>query len=182
MKAVAAVQALSSSDPRCLVDLELPVPSPSPHDLLVRIEAVSVNPIDTKVRASLTDEPADEPRVLGWDAAGVVEATGAAVRRFRVGDAVMFAGAINRPGSNADFTLVDERIVGRKPRNLSFMDAAALPLTGLAAWESIFERLALDPHGNDAGRSLLIIGGAGGVGSIAIQLARQAGLLSLIHI
>jgi zinc-binding alcohol dehydrogenase family protein len=158
------------------VDLELPVPLPSDHDLLVRVEAVSVNPIDTKVRASLPVQPGVEPRVLGWDAAGVVEAVGAAVRRFRVGDAVMFAGAINRPGSNAEYTLVDERIVGRRPRNLSFIEAAALPLTGLAAWESIFERLALDPHGDDAGRSLLIIGGAGGVGSIAIQLAKQAGL------
>lgn len=176
MRAVGAYQALPSSDPRCLVDVELPVPVPGDHDLLVRVEAVSVNPIDTKVRASLPSQPMPEPRLLGWDAAGVVEAVGPAVRRFRIGDAVMFAGTINRPGSNAEYTLVDERITGRKPRNLSFMEAAALPLTGLAAWESIFERLNLDPHGDDAGRSLLIIGGAGGVGSIAIQLARQAGL------
>ncbi|MEB3322780.1 MAG: zinc-binding alcohol dehydrogenase family protein [Synechococcaceae cyanobacterium] len=176
MKAVAAVRALPVSDPRCLVDLELPLPEPGDHDLLVRVRAVSVNPIDAKVRASLPVDRDGEPRVLGWDAAGVVEAVGAAVRRFRPGDAVMFAGALHRPGTNAAYTLVDERIVGRRPRTLSFAEAAALPLTALAAWEALFERLGLDPHGGDAGRSVLLIGAAGGVGSIAIQLARQAGL------
>jgi zinc-binding alcohol dehydrogenase family protein len=176
MKAVAAVRALPVSDPRCLLDLDLPLPEPGAHDLLVRVKAVGVNPIDTKVRSSLPTDRDGEPRILGWDGAGVVEAVGSAVRRFRPGDAVMFAGALNRPGSNAAYTLVDERIVGRKPRTLSFPEAAALPLTGLTAWESLFERLALDPHGGDAGRTVLLIGAAGGVGSIAIQLARQAGL------
>jgi zinc-binding alcohol dehydrogenase family protein len=177
MHAVAALHALPVSDARCLVDIELPTPVPGEHDLLVRVAAVSVNPIDTKVRASLPQEGEAVPRVLGWDASGVVEAVGSAVRRFRVGDAVMFAGALNRAGTNTEFTLVDERIVGRKPRTVSFAEAAALPLTGLAAWESLFERLGLDPHGGDAGRTLLLIGAAGGVGSIAIQLAKQAGLM-----
>ncbi|WP_094556340.1 zinc-binding alcohol dehydrogenase family protein [Synechococcus sp. 1G10] len=176
MRAVAAIRSLPSNDPACLIDLELPLPVPGEHDLLVRVAAVSVNPIDTKVRASLPAGGNPEPRVLGWDAAGVVEAVGPAVRRFRAGDAVIFAGALNRPGTNSEFTLVDERITGRKPRSFSFTEAAALPLTGLAAWEALFERLGLDPDGGDAGRSLLLIGGAGGVGSIAIQLARQAGL------
>jgi zinc-binding alcohol dehydrogenase family protein len=175
MKAVAATRALPSSDPGCLIDLDLPTPVPGDHDLLVRVAAVSVNPIDTKVRQSLPGD-GGEPRVLGWDAAGVVEAVGPAVRRFRPGDAVMFAGALNRPGTNAELTLVDERIVGRKPRQLSFAEAAALPLTGLAAWEALFERLGFDPHGADGGRMVLLIGAAGGVGSIAIQLAKQAGL------
>lgn len=176
MHAVAALRALPSSDPGSLVDMDLPTPLPGEHDLLVRVQAVSVNPIDTKVRASLPPEGEGTPRVLGWDAAGVVEAVGASVRRFRPGEAVMFAGAIDRPGTNAEFALVDERIVGRKPRTLSFAEAAALPLTGLAAWESLFEGLGFDPHGGDAGRSVLLIGAAGGVGSIAIQLAKQAGL------
>ena len=149
-------------------------PLPGPHDLRVRVEAVAVNPVDLKVRGTL---PADgPPRVLGWDAAGVVEAVGEAVERFRLGDAVMFAGAINRPGCQAQSVLVDARLAGRKPANLSFAEAAALPLTGLTAWEALFERLGLDANGGDGGRSLLILGAAGGVGSMAIQLARRAGL------
>ncbi|MEB3305508.1 MAG: zinc-binding alcohol dehydrogenase family protein [Cyanobacteriota bacterium] len=149
-------------------------PLPGPHDLRVRVEAVAVNPVDLKVRSTLA--PGGPPQVLGWDGAGVVEATGDAVQRFRRGDAVMFAGSINRPGCQAESVLVDARLAGRKPTNFSFAEAAALPLTGLTAWESLFERLGLDPEGGDRGRTLLILGGAGGVGSMAIQLARRAEL------
>ena len=157
-----------------LVDTELPEPTPGPRDLLVRIEAVAVNPIDTKLRAAVG--AGDPPRQLGWDAAGVVAATGERVGRFRVGDAVMFAGDAGRAGCNAEAVLVDGRLVGPKPALLSWAEAASVPLTGLTAWESLFERLDLDPSGERGrGRSLLILGGAGGVGSIAIQLARRAG-------
>ncbi len=157
-----------------LVDTELPVPTPGPHDLLVRIEAVAVNPVDTKLRAAVGS--GDPPRQLGWDAAGVVAATGERVSRFQAGDPVMFAGDAGRAGCNAEAVLVDERLVGRKPASLSWAEAASVPLTGLTAWESLFERLGLDPDGGGGrGPSLLILGGAGGVGSIAIQLARRAG-------
>ncbi len=166
MRAILATQAL--------VDTELPEPVPGPHDLLVRIEAVAVNPIDTKLRAAVT--PGDPPRQLGWDAAGVVAAAGERVDRFRVGDGVMFAGDAGRAGCNAEAVLVDGRLVGRRPSRLSWAEAASVPLTGLTAWESLFERLNLDPAGGTGrSRSLLILGGAGGVGSIAIQLARRAG-------
>ncbi|MEA5444086.1 zinc-binding alcohol dehydrogenase family protein [Cyanobium gracile] len=157
-----------------LVDTELPEPTPGPHDLLVRIEAVAVNPIDTKLRAAVGTE--DPPRQLGWDGAGVVVATGERASRFRVGDPVLFAGDAGRAGCNAEAVLVDERLVGRKPARLSWAEAASVPLTGLTAWEALFERLGLDPSGERGqGPSLLILGGAGGVGSIAIQLARRAG-------
>lgn len=162
-----------------LVDTELPEPVPGPRDLLVRIEAVAVNPIDTKLRAAVGE--GDPPRQLGWDAAGVVAATGERVGRFRVGDGVMFAGDAGRAGCNAEAVLVDERLVGRRPARLSWAEAASVPLTGLTAWEALFERLDLDPDagapGGGGGKSpsLLILGGAGGVGSIAIQLARRAG-------
>lgn len=176
MKAVALTHYLPISDPQSLFDIELAKPVPLPHDLLVRVEAISVNPVDTKVRAPKPQvEPS--PRVLGWDAAGVVEAIGPAVTRFKPGDEVYYAGDITRPGSNAEFQLVDERITGHKPHTLTFAEAAALPLTTITAWESLFERLHIDRHGANQGQSLLIIGGAGGVGSIAIQLARLAGLL-----
>ncbi len=163
-----------------LVDTELPEPVPGPHDLLVRIEAVAVNPIDTKLRAAVG--AGDPPRQLGWDAAGVVAATGERVSRFQAGDPVMFAGDAGRAGCNAEAVLVDERLVGRKPTRLSWAEAASVPLTGLTAWESLFERLGLDPPdagaaGGGGGASLLILGGAGGVGSIAIQLARRAGVV-----
>jgi zinc-binding alcohol dehydrogenase family protein len=137
-----------------------------------------VNPVDTKVRSGLPGpEAGAPPRLLGWDAAGVVEASGAAVQRFAPGDRVWFAGDISRPGCNAERVLVEEAICGHRPASLSAAEAAALPLTGLTAWEALFERLGLDPEGATSGRSLLILGGAGGVGSIAIQLARRAGLV-----
>ncbi len=176
MKAVALTRYLPIDDPASLVDVELPKPAPKGRDLLVRIEAVSVNPVDTKVRAPKPGIEA-QPKVLGYDAAGVVEAVGADATLFKPGDAVFYAGDITRSGSNAQYQLVDERIVGRKPASLDFAEAAALPLTSITAWELMFERMRLDADGRDAGKSLLIIGGAGGVGSIAIQLARRAGLV-----
>lgn len=176
VKAVALTHYLPISDPQSLFDTELPTPLPGTHDLLVRVEAVSVNPVDTKVRAPKADVETT-PRVLGWDAAGVVEAIGPSVTRFKPGDDVYYAGDITRPGSNSQFQLVDERIVGHKPRTLSFAEAAALPLTAITAWEAFFDRLHIDRHGANQGQSLFIIGGAGGVGSIAIQLARLAGLV-----
>jgi len=178
MKAIAAYGGLPCSDPAAFALMDLPDPEPGPLDLLVRVEAVAVNPVDTKVRSGLPGPKAGAPpRLLGWDVAGVVEAIGNAVERFAPGDRVWFAGDISRPGCNAERVLVEEAICGRRPANLSAADAAALPLTALTAWEALFERLGLDPEGADAGRSLLIIGGAGGVGSIAIQLARRAGLV-----
>jgi NADPH2:quinone reductase len=175
MKAVALTRYLPIDDPQSLVDVKLPTPKPGDNDLLVRVEAISVNPVDTKVRAP-KDQVEKEPKVLGWDAAGVVEAIGKSVTRFRVGDEVYYAGDITRPGCNAQFQIVDERIVGHKPRSLPFEAAAALPLTTITAWESLFDRLGIDFEKGAHGRSLLIIGGAGGVGSIAIQLAKLAGL------
>lgn len=178
MKAIAAFGGLPCSAPGAFALVELPDPLPGPHDLLVRVEAWAVNPVDTKVRSGLPGPGSGAPpRLLGWDAAGVVEAIGDAVVRFVPGDRVWFAGDISRPGCNAERVLVEEAICGHRPANLSAAEAAALPLTGLTAWEALFERLGLDPEGADAGRSLLILGGAGGVGSIAIQLARRAGLV-----
>ena len=178
MKAIAAYGGLPCGDPAAYALVELPDPLPGPHDLLVRVEAVAVNPVDTKVRSGLPGPGSGAPpRLLGWDAAGVVEATGDAVARFAPGDRVWFAGDISRPGCYGERVLVEEPICSRRPAHLSAADAAALPLTGLTAWEALFERLGLDPEGADAGCSLLIIGGAGGVGSIAIQLARRAGLV-----
>jgi NADPH2:quinone reductase len=175
MKAIAAFGPSPAHPDGLLRDTTVSFPPlPGPRDLRVRVEAVAVNPVDLKVRASLPAE--GPPRVLGWDAAGVVEAVGEEVERFRVGDAVMFAGSLQRPGCQAESVLVEAQLAGRKPAHGSFAEAAALPLTGLTAWEALFDQLGLDPHGGDAGRSLLILGGAGGVGSLAIQLARRAGL------
>lgn len=149
-------------------DIELPKPSPAGRDLLVRVEAVSVNPVDFKQRKAGPPSPA---RVLGWDAAGVVEAVGSGVTLFKPGDEVYYAGDVTRPGCDSEFHLVDERIAGRKPRKLDFAQAAAMPLTAITAWEAFYDRLKVQK-----GRSILIIGGAGGVGSIGIQLAKIAGL------
>lgn len=177
MKAIAyARHGLPSSHPEALFDLDLPVPTPGPRDLLVRVQAVSVNPVDTKVRAN---SPVEAPRVLGWDAAGVVEAVGADVTMFRPGDEVFYAGDIRRPGSNSEFQLVDERIVGHRPRTLSAADAAALPLTAITAWELLFDRLGV-PEGGGEGQRLLVVGAAGGVGSILVQLARRLTKLTVI--
>jgi zinc-binding alcohol dehydrogenase family protein len=174
MKAFVALPAMATEAAGSLQAVELSDPICRPDDLLIRVQAVAVNPVDLKVQASL--RPGDSPRVLGWDGSGVVEALGAAVQRFRPGDEVVFAGDIGRPGCRAERVAVDARICGRKPAALSFAASAALPLTGLTAWESLFDRLGVDPEGADTGRSLLILGAAGGVGSMMVQLARHAGL------
>ena len=163
MKAIAH----TGSDIASLTDIELPTPSPAGRDLLVKVEAVSVNPVDTKQRKA----GSPTPRVLGWDAAGTVAAVGNEATLFKPGDAVYYAGDVTRPGCDSEFHLVDERIVGRKPKKLDFAQAAAIPLTAITAWESFHDRMKVR-----AGGTILIIGGAGGVGSIAIQLAKLAGL------
>lgn len=181
MRAIAYHRCLPVTEPDCLVDTILPDPVATGRDLLVRVQAVSVNPVDTKLRRAAA--PAEgEAKVLGFDVAGIVAAVGPEVTRFRPGDAVMYAGDRKRPGGNAELHLVDERLVGRKPATLDFAQAAALPLTTITAWEALFDRLAL-PH-EAAGRApgqaaaagagtLLVTAAAGGVGSIALQLARQ---------
>ncbi|PHR25466.1 MAG: alcohol dehydrogenase [Hoeflea sp.] len=176
MKAVALTHYLPVTDPNAFLDVDLPRPTPSGRDILVAVKAVSVNPVDTKVRAP-KDQVEESPRVLGWDASGVVEAVGPDVTLFKTGDEVYYAGDITRPGSNQEFQLVDERIVGFKPERLSFAEAAALPLTTITAYEAFFDRLRIDRDGADKGQSILIIGGGGGVGSIGIQLAKAAGLV-----
>lgn len=175
MRAVGYRRNLPISDPASLVDLELPVPVPGEHDLLVRVEAVSVNPVDIKVRKN--SDPGGEPKILGYDAAGVVVAVGGAVTLFRPGDEVWYAGSIARAGTNAQFHLVDERITGPKPASLDFAAAAALPLTTLTAWESLFDRLRLTSTSTG---TLLVLGAAGGVGSILVQLARHLTDLEII--
>jgi len=168
MKAVVYRQnGLPITDPHSLYDIELPRQQPDAFDLLVNIRAISVNPVDTKVRAGA---PTDTPRILGWDAVGTVVEIGESVTLFKPGDEVFYAGSLIRPGSNAEYGLVDERIAGHKPASLSDADAAALPLTSLTAWELLFDRLEVKDGKGDA---LLIIGAAGGVGSILTQLARR---------
>jgi len=172
MKAVGLYKYLPIDHPESLLDLELDTPVAAGHDLLVAVKAISVNPVDYKRKAP-KDLVETAPKVLGWDAAGVVQAVGTEVTLFKPGDPVYYAGSVIRPGANCEFHLVDERIVGRKPANLSFAEAAALPLTTLTAWELMFERMGISRSGAQAGRSLLVLGGAGGVGSIAIQLAKN---------
>lgn len=179
MKAIGLYKYLPIENQQSMIDLELPKPEPTGHDLLVAVNAISVNPVDTKVRAP-KDQVEEAPKVLGWDACGVVVAIGAEVQSYAVGDRVFYAGDITRPGSNSEYQLVDERIVGRAPASLSDPEAAALPLTGITAWEALFDRLGVSQNGGDKGKSILIIGGAGGVGSIAIQLARQVAGLRVI--
>lgn len=178
MKAIGYSQSLPIDAERALFDFIAPDPAPGPHDLLVRVKAVSVNPVDTKVRRRRagTDEA---PVILGWDAAGVVEAVGAEVSLFRVGDEVFYAGDLNRPGTNAELHLVDERIAGHKPASLGFAEAAALPLTSLTAWEGLFDRLQVPMKGGE-GATLLVVGAAGGVGSLAVQFARRLTGLTVI--
>jgi len=178
MKAVGYRQSLPIDNPAALEDLELPAPGPGARDLLVRVKAVSVNPVDTKVRRNSAPE-SGQSRVLGWDAVGTVEATGPAVTRFKVGDRVYYAGSIIRPGANSELHAVDERIAALAPQSLSDAQAAALPLTTITAYELLFDRLRV-PQGGGAGQTLLVVGGAGGVGSILIQLARQLTQLRVI--
>lgn len=178
MRAVAYRTCLPVEDPQCLIDVELPDPVAHGSDLLVEVRAVAVNPVDTKVRRNLPP-PSGGLRVPGWDAAGVVRAVGSDVTRFRPGDRVMYAGALDRPGSNAELQLVDERLVGPMPKSLGFTAAAALPLTMLTAWELLFDRLQVVPGPNTQG-VLLVTGAAGGVGSALLQLARQLTGLTVV--
>ncbi len=179
MKAIGLYKYLPIEDKNSLQDLNLENPEVSGHDLLVEVKAISVNPVDTKVRAP-KDKVEIEPKILGWDASGIVVAIGSEVEHYSVGEKVYYAGDITRQGSNSEFQVIDERIVGKKPESLSFAEAAALPLTSITAWEALFDRLGISQQGDDAGKSILIIGGAGGVGSIAIQLARKVAKLNVI--
>lgn len=180
MKAIALHKHLPVDHPEALVDIELPKPQAAGRDVLVAIKAISVNPVDTKVRGASSPAPAT-PRVLGWDAAGIVEAVGPEVSLFKPGDKVFYAGDLTRPGSNSEFQLVDERIVGPMPESLSFEEAAALPLTAITAWEALFDRLKVAmPVSALPRKSILIIGGAGGVGSLAVQLAAKVAGLEVI--
>jgi zinc-binding alcohol dehydrogenase family protein len=179
MKAIAYYQSLPVDHPEALLDAQLDTPSPGPRDLLVEVRAISVNPVDTKIRKGVTPENG-AAKVLGWDAAGVVQAVGSEVSLFQPGDRVFYAGAIDRAGANSELHLVDERIVGKMPQSLSFAEAAALPLTAITAWELLFERLQIAEGSADQGQSLLIVGAAGGVGSILTQLARRLTGLTVI--
>lgn len=175
MKTVALTRYLPVDDPNAFIDVAMQKPTPEGHDLLVSVRAVAVNPVDTKVR-SPKDKVEDPPRILGWDASGVVEAVGSDVTLFKPGDEVYYAGDITRSGSYAEFQLIDERIVGMKPQSLSHSEAAALPLTSITAYEAFFDRLGIDYNGANKGETIFIIGAGGGVGSIGIQLAKHAGL------
>lgn len=177
MKAFAITRAASEgSNIPFLSEIELPIPEATGHDLLVEVKAISVNPVDTKVRAGFSS---DTPRVLGWDGVGVVKAVGPQVTLFAPGDEVWYAGALGRPGSNSELQLVDERIVALKPRTLDNASAAALPLTAITAWELLFDRLGVTRGGNK-GDTLLIVGAAGGVGSILTQLASKLTRMTVI--
>ncbi|MGX5727634.1 zinc-binding alcohol dehydrogenase family protein [Metapseudomonas otitidis] len=179
MKAVAYFQNLPIDHPDALQDIDLPEPTPGPRDLLVEVRAISVNPVDTKIRRNAAPENG-QPRVLGWDVSGVVKAVGQDVSLFQPGDEVFYAGALTRPGGNAELHLVDERIVGKRPQSLDFAKSAALPLTAITAWELLFDRLGIAEGQADQGQSLLVVGAAGGVGSILVQLARRLTGLTVI--
>lgn len=177
MKAIVYDKAgLPIDQEQALYEVDLPRPQPGPRDLLVKIEAISVNPVDSKLRQGV--QPPG-PRILGWDAAGVVEAVGAEVELFKVGDAVWYAGDITRAGSYAEYGLVDERIAGHRPQSIPAAQAAALPLTGITAWELLFDRLKVDEQGGE-GQRLLVIGAGGGVGSILVQLAARLTRLTVV--
>ncbi|WP_167147493.1 zinc-binding alcohol dehydrogenase family protein [Pseudomonas sp. OTU750018] len=179
MKAVAYYHSLPADHADALQDVDLPTPTPGPRDLLVEVKAISVNPVDTKIRRNVAPTDGDA-KVLGWDASGIVKAVGSEVSLFQPGDRVYYAGAINRAGANSELHVVDERIVGHMPKSLPFAEAAALPLTAITAWELLFERLQITQGNTDLGQSLLIVGAAGGVGSILVQLARQLTGLTVI--
>ncbi|MCU7555693.1 zinc-binding alcohol dehydrogenase family protein [Alteromonas sp. ASW11-19] len=179
MLAIGYKQASPELSPHAFQAVNMAKPAPAGHDLLVKVDAVSVNPVDTKIRK--TAEPdAQGFKVLGWDAVGVVQATGSEVSHFKEGDRVFYAGDISRSGSNAEYQLVDERIVGPAPTSLSDAESAALPLTGLTAWELLFDRFGVVPDTNGKPGTLLVIAGAGGVGSMLIQLARQLTSLTVV--
>ena len=172
MKAVGYRNSHSIDHPEALIDFESAAPIASGHDLLVEVKAISVNPVDTKIRRGVEPD-AGEIKVLGWDAAGIVRSVGENVRLFKPGDRVMYAGSLLRPGTNSELHLVDERIVGHAPVRLDFEAAAALPLTAITAWELLFDRLQIPQEKSSKAGTLLIVGAAGGVGSIMLQLVRQ---------
>src|SRR3984957_11920238 len=182
MKAIGFIRPLPIEAPDSLVELDLPRSEPQPRDLLVNVRAGSVNPVDTKIRGARHQGSAADttgkPRVLGWDAAGVVVDKGTAVSGFAVGDEIYYAGELERPGSNQEYQAVDERLVGRKPKAIGFAEAAALPLTSITAWELLFDRLNV--REGESGAALLVSGAAGGVGSILVQLARRLTGLTVI--
>ena len=178
MRAVAYTKSLPIDHPDSFEDVELPVPQPGPRDLLVRVEAIALNPVDYKIRERV--DPGGTPKVLGWDAAGTVVAVGAEVELFAVGDEVYYAGALDRPGANSRFHAVDERLVGPKPATLSFTEAAALPLTSLTAWEGLFDRMGLRNGAMEQTGTLLVIAAAGGVGAMVSQLARSLTGLTVV--
>lgn len=178
MKIFSFYKSLPVDDPQSFIELSADSPSPGPRDLLIEVRAISVNPVDAKIRAGGgPGRPEGQLPILGWDASGIVKAVGEAVTLFAPGQEVYYAGSIDRPGSYAEFQCVDERLVGLKPRTIGFAEAAALPLTTITAWEMLFDRLRVN---KSADGSVLIVGGAGGVGSIAIQLARQLTRLNII--
>lgn len=179
MKAVGFKTSLPITDENSFIEFEIPVPAPRGHELLVKVAAVSVNPVDYKVRTnSAKDKELDTPKIIGYDAAGTVEAVGDKVTLFKKGDEVFYAGDINKAGSNAEYQLIDERIVGKKPSSLTIEQAAAMPLTALTAWELFFDRMRISEK--NKGKTILLIGGAGGVGSIAIQIAKKIAGLTVI--
>lgn len=180
MKAVGYQKPQAISEPDSLIDITLPDPVATGRDLLVEVKAVSVNPVDTKVRKSGAPAEGEAYKVLGWDASGIVRAVGPEVTLFQPGDRVWYAGSIARPGTNSELHRVDERIVGHMPQSLNFAQAAALPLTAITAWEMLFDRLGIAPGKAPSGKALLIIGASGGVGSILTQLATRLTSLTVI--
>ncbi len=180
MKAIGFKQSLPITDKESFIEFETEKPKPTGYDLLVKIAAISVNPVDYKIRQnSAKGTILETPKIIGWDAAGTVEAVGDKTSKFKVGDEVYYAGDITRSGSNAEYQIVDERIVGHKPKTLTVAEAAAIPLTGLTAYESLFDRIKVNPE-TDKGKTVLILAGAGGVGSIAIQIAKKVANLTVI--
>ena len=180
MKAVGFKTSLPITAANSFIDFETEKPSPQGHELLVKINAIAVNPVDYKIRQNAAkDTELAAPKIIGWDACGVVEAVGSETMLFKVGDEVYYAGDITKPGCNAEYQVIDERIVGRKPKTLSIEEAAAMPLTTLTAWEILFDRIRISKE-KDKGKTLLIIAGAGGVGSITIQLAKKIAGLNVI--
>ncbi|WDF65301.1 zinc-binding alcohol dehydrogenase family protein [Flavobacterium sp. KACC 22763] len=180
MKAIGFKTSLPIENPESFIEFEAVKPIPGPHDLLVKIDAISVNPVDFKIRQnSAKDTVLETPKIIGWDAVGIVQAVGQDVTLFEVGDPVYYAGDITKQGSNAEYQIIDERIVGRKPKSLCVEESAVIPLTALTAWEILFDRIRITAD-KDKGKSILIIGGAGGVGSIAIQLAKKIAGLTVI--
>lgn len=180
MKAIGFKKSLPIADAESFIEFEVEKPSPTGKDLLVKVQANSINPVDFKIRESAAKgEVLTTPKIIGWDAVGIVEATGDETSLFKVGDEVYYAGDLTRSGSNAEYQLIDERIVGRKPSKLSIAEAAAMPLTSLTAYETLFDRIKVDPV-IDKAKTVLVLAGAGGVGSIAIQLAKKLGHLTVI--